>query len=149
MAQQLFELLKKDHRQVERWMTQIDSGSEEEREDLFVTLQDALEKHMALEEKYFYPQLQRVKELKDLVEDGLDEHEQTKSYISQLEELDIEDEEWITTFQEMRDGLQHHLQDEERKIFPRCSDFLSQQQLSDIYQKCIQEKEKIPAKQRK
>ncbi|MBJ6726117.1 hemerythrin domain-containing protein [Geomesophilobacter sediminis] len=141
MAQQLFELLKKDHRQAEKLMTQIDSGSEEDREELFVTLQDALEKHMAMEEKHFYPQLKKIKEMKDLVEDALEEHEKAKNFLSQLEEMDVDDDEWISTFQEMREGILHHVQDEEKKVFPRCSDFMNQQQLQEIADKCLQMKE--------
>lgn len=141
MAQQLFELLKKDHRQAEKLMSQIDSGSEEDREELFVTLQDALEKHMAMEEKHFYPQLKKIKEMKDLVEDALEEHEKAKNFLSQLEEMDVDDDEWISAFQEMREGVLHHVQDEEKKVFPRCSDFMNQQQLQEIADKCLQMKE--------
>ena len=142
MAQQLFELLKRDHRQVEKWMTQIENGAEDEREELFVTLQDALEKHMQLEEKHFYPQLKKIKEMKDLATDALEEHDNAKNLLSQLEELDIEDDEWLSTFQEMREGLQHHIQDEEKKIFPKCTQLMTEQQLQEIGQKCIDEKEK-------
>lgn len=149
MAQQLFELLKKDHRQVEKWCIQIDSGSDEDREELFVTLQDALEKHMDMEEKHFYPQIKKIKEMKELAADAIEEHEKVRNFLSQLEEIDIDDDEWISTFQEMREGLQHHIQDEEKKIFPRCSDFLSQQQLQEIGQKCLQEKERSQVPQGK
>lgn len=142
MPQQLFDLLKRDHRQVEKWMSQIESGSEDEREELFITLQDALEKHMQMEEKHFYPQLKKVKELKDLATDALEEHESTKSFLSQLEDLDIDDDEWISTFQEMREGVQHHVQDEEKKIFPACTKSLNEQVLREIGQKCTEEKER-------
>jgi len=142
MAQQLFDLLKRDHRQVEKWMTQIEDGPESQREELFTTLQDALEKHMQMEEKHFYPQVKKVKELKDLATDALEEHEQTKNFLSQLEDMDLDDEEWLTTFTEMRQGLLHHVQDEEKKIFPGCTQHMDAKLLQEIGEKCIQEKER-------
>ena len=149
MEQKLFELLKRDHRQVEKWMTQIEDGAEHEREDIFTTLQDALEKHMQLEEKHFYPQLIKVKELRGLAEDAAEEHEKTKNVLSQLEDLDVEDEEWISTFMEMRQGVLHHVQDEEKKIFPGCTQYMNAQLLRDIGEKCTDEKERATTRGQK
>jgi iron-sulfur cluster repair protein YtfE (RIC family) len=142
MAQQLFELLKRDHRQAEKWMTQIEDGPVSHREELFTTLQDALEKHMQLEEKHFYPQVKKIKELKDLAVDALEEHEEAKNFLSQLEDMDLDDEEWLTTFTEMRQGILHHVQDEEKKIFPGCTQHMDAKLLQEIGEKCIQEKER-------
>ncbi|GFO57752.1 hemerythrin [Geomonas silvestris] len=142
MAQQLFDLLKRDHRQVEKWMTQIEDGPENQREELFTTLQDALEKHMQMEEKHFYPQVKKIKELKDLATDAIEEHEQAKNFLSQLEDMDLDDEEWLTTFSEMRQGILHHVQDEEKKVFPGCTQHMDAKILQEIGEKCIQEKER-------
>lgn len=142
MAQQLFELLKRDHRQVEKWMSQIEDGSESQREEIFTTLQDALEKHMALEEKHFYPQLKKIKELKELGNEALEEHEKTKNFLSQLEDMDFDDEEWLSTFSEMRQGVLHHVQDEEKKVFPGCTQHMDAKLLQEIGQKCVEEKER-------
>ena len=142
MEQQLFELLKRDHRQVEKWMTQIEEGSESEREEIFTSLQDALEKHMAMEEKYFYPQLQKISDLKDLAEDASEEHEKVKNFLSRLEDEDVTEDNWISTFSEMRQGVLHHVQEEEKKIFPGCTKSMSAQMLREIGVKCIEEKER-------
>ena len=142
MAQQLFELLKREHRQVEKWMAQIEDGAESEREDLFTTLQDALEKHMQMEERHFYPQLKKIKELKELAADAVEEHERAKNFLSQLEDLDVEDDEWFSAFTEMRQAILHHVQDEEKKIFPGCTQFMKAQLLQEIGEKCIEEKER-------
>jgi iron-sulfur cluster repair protein YtfE (RIC family) len=142
MPQQLFELLKRDHRQVEKWMTQIEDGSKSQREEVFTTLQDALEKHMAMEEKHFYPQLKKIHELKDLAADAVEEHEKVKNFLSRLEDLNSKDDNWLSTFLEMRQGILHHVQDEEKKIFPGCTKSMSAQLLSEIGQKCTEEKER-------
>jgi len=143
MEQKLFELLKRDHRQVEKWMTQIEDGAASVREEIFTTLQDALEKHMQLEEKHFYPQLKKIQQLKDLAVDAVEEHEKVKNFLSQLEDLDVEDDEWLSTFTEMRQGILHHVQDEEKKIFPGCTQYMNPQLLKDIGEKCVDEKERV------
>jgi hemerythrin superfamily protein len=143
MAQQLFDLLKRDHRQVEKWMTQIEDGPENQREEIFTTLQDALEKHMQMEEKHFYPQLKKISELKGMAVDAVEEHEQVKNFLSQLEDLDVDDDEWLSTFMDMRKGILHHVQDEEKKIFPGCTQYMKAQLLQEIGEKCIEEKERV------
>ena len=42
----------------------------------------------------------------------------------------------------MQQGIQHHVQDEEQKIFPQCTEFMNDSQLDQIAQQCISEKEK-------
>ena len=141
MEQKLFELLKREHRQVEKWLTQIEDAPERNREEIFTTLQDALEKHMQLEEKLFYPQLKKIKELKELGADALEAHEKVKNLLSLLEDLDVDDDDWISTFSELQQGVALHVQDEEKKIFPGCTQFMSAQLLRDIGEQCTEEKE--------
>jgi hemerythrin superfamily protein len=141
MPKQLFELLKRDHRQVEKWMSQIEEGSQSKREELFPELQDALEKHMQMEEKNFYPQLQKIKELKDLAADAKEEHENTKKILVKLDDLQLDDAKWIPAFQKLQHGLLHHIQDEETKIFPECANLMDGNLLREIGEKCTAEKE--------
>lgn len=142
MPQQLFELLKRDHRQAERWISQIEEAPESKRGELFSTLQDALEKHMQMEEKHFYPPLQKIEELKDLVADATEEHEKTKKILVKLADLAVSDTKWIPTFQKLQEGLQHHIQDEEKEIFPKCATLMDKTLLREIGEKCIVEKER-------
>jgi hemerythrin superfamily protein len=145
MPQQLFELLKRDHRLVEKWMSQIVEGSETKKEELFPKLQDALEKHMQMEEKHFYPQLQKIQELKVLVADATEEHEKTKKILVKLDDLKPDDAKWVPTFQKLQEGLLHHIQDEEKKIFPECANLMDSKLLREIGEKCTVEKEHTQA----
>jgi iron-sulfur cluster repair protein YtfE (RIC family) len=141
MPEKLFELLKKDHRQVEKWMSQIAEGAESKREELFPKLQDALEMHMQMEEKLFYPQLKKIKELKALEADAEEEHEKTKKILVKLDDLKPDDAKWVTAFQKLQEGLLHHIQDEEKKIFPECTNLMDAKLLREIGEKCTAEKE--------
>jgi iron-sulfur cluster repair protein YtfE (RIC family) len=119
-SKQLFDLLKNDHRDAEKLMKQIESAAHDRREDLFMDLKQMLTLHMQIEEKEFYPKLQKINEMSDQIEDAIQEHKETKEYLSELEDLDQDEEEWLTSFQDMQEGIQHHVEDEEQEIFPDC-----------------------------
>lgn len=142
MPHKLFDVLKRDHRQVEKWMTQIAEGSPGKRADIFETLQDALQKHMQMEEKLFYPEAQKFGDLKDIVKDGIEEHTGTRKFISQLNGLSVDSKEWMIAFSEMRQGVLHHVQDEEKKLFPGCTKQMPAQLLQRIGEKVTEMKEK-------
>lgn len=153
-SHQLFELFKADHRQVEKLIKQISSQSQHQHQEQFTTLRTLLSAHMQVEEKFFYPKLQPIKDMKALVEDALDEHQEARDYLGQLQKMSMDAEEWQETFAKMHEGLSHHIEDEEQEIFPKCTEFLKDQDLADIARKCVQEKEKIlsrpePAKAKK
>jgi len=142
MPQQLFNLLKKDHRQVEQMMKQILAATEEDRQELFVALKEALNEHLQIEEKHFYPKLKQIKEMKELVQDALNEHKEAKDHLLELEEMDVEASEWQNIFKTMQEGILHHVQDEEKKVFPKCTQLMEERQLTEIGEKCVQEKQK-------
>jgi len=139
---QLFQLLEKDHREAEQMMKQLHSVSQNQREDLFLNLRDELTEHMQVEEKYFYPKLKQIGEMRELVQDALQEHKEAKDFLAELEDMGTDAPEWQDTFRQMQQGIKHHVQDEEQKIFPQCTQFINDSQLDQIAQQCIREKEK-------
>ncbi|HJV33636.1 hemerythrin domain-containing protein [Geomonas sp.] len=142
MPQKAFEILKRDHRQAEKLMTQIAEGGQEQRQDLFETLRDALQKHMQMEEKLFYPEVKKISELKDLASDAIEEHEKTKKFLSELENMHITTKEWLKSFTKMQEGVLHHVQDEEKKVFPGCTKYMQPQLLQQIGEKVTEMKER-------
>lgn len=139
--QQLFEMLKRDHRQVEQLMDQLVEGEEDQRQELFEKLNESLTQHMQLEEKFFYPRIKNVPQLKDQVQDALEEHRETKEYLQKLTKLKIDSEQWLDTLEEMQEGVLHHVEDEEDQIFPQCRDVLDQSQIKEIATQVAEAKE--------
>lgn len=146
MAQQLFELLKKDHRLVEQLMDKLVDVDEDQRQEIFEQLNENLTQHLQLEEKYFYPRIKKADQLKDLVADALEEHREAKEFLQKLNKMNIETEQWLDTLQEMQEGVLHHVEDEEDKIFPKCIDVLDKAQIQEITQQFVSAKEQGPAK---
>lgn len=143
--QQLFELLKRDHRQVEQLMDQLVDAEEDQRQELFDSLNESLSQHMQLEEKFFYPRIKNAQQLKELVQDALEEHRETKEFLQKLSKMKIDTEQWIDTLQEMQEGVLHHVEDEEDQIFPQCRNVLDAAQISEIGNQIVEAKESGPS----
>lgn len=145
-AHQFFELLKNDHRRAEQLMQQISAASPDQRRQPFATLRDELSAHFRIEEKFFYPKLLPIQDMKALAEDALDEHQTAKDLLSLLEGIDFATAGWLEIFEKLQEGISHHHEDEEQEIFPRCTQFLKDRDLADMARKSVQEKELISAR---
>lgn len=141
MAAQLFELLKQDHRQAESMMKQLSSLPPNQRESVFLDFNDALLQHMKLEEQFLYPRLQNLQECAELVQDALQEHQEARSFLQQMERMDANTQEWIGTLQKLQQGVQHHVQEEENEVFPKAQQLLNEKDIDSIGQKIAAEKE--------
>lgn len=141
MAAQLFDLLKQDHRQAESMMQQLSTLPQNERETIFLDLHDALLQHMQLEEQFLYPRLQSFQECTSLIQDAMKEHQEAKSFLQQMDRMDINTQEFISTLQKLQQGVQHHIQEEENKVFPKAQQLLSSNDVDSICQRIISEKE--------
>jgi hemerythrin superfamily protein len=145
-SHQFFELLKKDHRRAEQLMEQISAASRDQRQQPFITLRNELQAHFQIEEKFFYPRLLPIQDMKALVEDALDEHQTAKDLISQLGSTGFTSAEWQEIFEKFQEGILHHHGDEEQEIFPKCTQFLKDQDLADMARKSMEEKQHILAR---
>lgn len=141
MANQLFELLKNDHQEVKQVMQKIAQGSPQQCETLFVELNDLASTHMQLEEKLFYPKLQKDQECKQLMQDAIQEHQEAKDGLKKLERMDVDSSDWMPTFKQLQQGILHHVQDEETKVFPKAEQVLGVQQCNEIAGQFQQQKE--------
>ena len=82
--------------------------------------------HAQLEEELFYPAVERQlgKEGATLVTEARKEHREMKRAISQLQATEFTGPQSEQVFQEMMQGVQHHVHEEEREMLPK-----AQQQL--------------------
>src|SRR3712207_1141342 len=87
------ELLKEDHRKVERLFQKVKADQEgKQHQELFEQIKQELEVHTHIEETIFYPKLKENEELKDIVLEGIEEHHQAKIFLRELSNL-VEDSE--------------------------------------------------------
>jgi iron-sulfur cluster repair protein YtfE (RIC family) len=138
----VFTLLKQDHQQVSALMEQVEAtDAPAGRQQLFNQIKQALDVHAHIEETIFYPVLKQAAETREITLEAYDEHQDIKDLLTQLAGLPPDDEEWTDTFDELKQTIEHHVDEEENEMFVQARDVLSPQQLEDLGMRMQQEKQ--------
>ena len=114
------ELLKQDHQAVKDLFDQIDDAEDgKQRKKLFDQIDTQLNIHAHIEETVFYPEMQKIDQLKDMVEEALEEHQEVKTLLEEIEGLDPEAEQFSASLEELMENVEHHVAEEEDEMFPK------------------------------
>lgn len=127
------ELLSDQHDEVLDLIEQIeDSDDRDVKARLFRELADRIAAHATIEEKLFYPSVMSER-TNDLLIESTEEHLAVKRVLSDMLELDCDDEHWSAKLIVLRDEFQHHAKDEEEgKLFPIVRKELDADQLAGL-----------------
>lgn len=118
---QIYESLKKDHRKVKELLNDLLSLAEEDSEaraDLIDEIRDELIPHARAEESVFYNSLREVDAAKDTVRHSYKEHVEAEILLKTLQAKDKINGDWKKTAMKLKEALEHHIQEEEERIFP-------------------------------
>ena len=143
----IFQLLKQDHQTVSSLMADIRDADQSQKEVLCGRLDSELTQHMDLEEKYVYPILLDFDELTELIQDGYSDHDNIKDILEQMGNQDVGSEEWESNFLALEDAKEDHVDIEEHEVFPLAWELMNQDQVSQITDQVLSEKQKGPAAQ--
>ena len=127
-------MLKDDHRKVENLFARYESARNfTERQEVAEKVFAALETHALLEENVFYPayETQTGKQGTQLVAESRLAHENVRELIQELRGLDVEGEAFETTFGDLMDVVEHHVEEEDNEMFPEAEQILAEQ-LDDL-----------------
>jgi hypothetical protein len=140
--------LHRDHDSIRRLITDIneivDTGSTE-LGHLFAELKSGLVSYCAAEECVLYAALAVHEECRDEVKDGREEHEEIEEILRDLERAEDE-EEWLSTFQELEDAVLHHLSEVEGETFPTAMRVLGRDELMRLAEVYHREKSRARAR---
>ena len=125
------ELLKRQHREVEKLFDQIEDAEGEQRDDLFAQIADKFMVHGHIEEEIFYPAVFEDRTEEDLRE-AVEEHLQCKRIIADMLDLDSADEQWMAKCSVLKEDIQHHVKEEENELFPQVQKDFSKKRLGDL-----------------
>jgi len=137
------ELLKSDHQEAKSLMEQIEIADKGDRsaKDLFNQLKQALTLHTQIEEEIFYPALKSFDETKDMVPEALEEHQEVDEMLAEMSALSPGNDEFMDKFTELRDAVEHHVEEEEDEMFPKAEKALGQPRLQEMGQQMQQMKQ--------
>jgi hemerythrin-like domain-containing protein len=118
------QLLKTDHETAKRMLGQIQSARAEQRKEMWKKLEPELKVHEQMEESSLYGPVAKELGAKDeKLRDWQGHHHkevsQLEGVLKELDRLDPAEDTWIRKLGELRQTLEHHIQEEEGEIFPR------------------------------
>jgi hemerythrin-like domain-containing protein len=143
----LISMLKEDHRELRQLFTELEflSGGESLRRTLTDHLIVEMVRHAVAEEAYLYPASRR--HLPDgawIVEQSNAEHEWLEGMLRQLEAPDVPDDHFSFLLARLIPDTRRHMGDEEERIFPLLSRYVSSEELVVLGELARKAKEKAP-----
>src|SRR3954469_14797836 len=128
-------LLKEDHRKVKKMLKDLEATSESEagkRTDLFAEIQHELKLHELVEEEIVYPAFREKSKLKDIVLEGYEEHHVVDLIMDEISAEPVTDETWAAKVKVMQENVEHHVEEEEEKMFPQARKLFSEEDLEEL-----------------
>jgi hemerythrin superfamily protein len=129
------EILKQDHQKVKALFQEMGRASDRnKRKELFDKIDTELAIHAHIEETLFYPTIEQHEELSEMVAEALEEHQEAKALLEELEELGPDSHEFGSKLQELMEGVEHHVEEEEGEMFPTVRELFDEGQLEQLGQ---------------
>jgi hypothetical protein len=141
-------LLHADHETVDQLMAQIEAteGGSEERDELFARFSEEMMVHKVAEERVFYAKLLQHPETREKGKHCNQEHGEVVEMIQKLEQLDSSSPRWLQTFTKLKTAIQHHVEEEENDIAALAKRILGDDQLEQLGDAFLQEKQRVQAR---
>lgn len=141
-------LLKTDHKTVEKLFKAFEKAGDrahKTKRDLVTSMIEELSVHAAIEEQVFYPEIRRmVPDQEGMTLESLEEHHIVKWVLSELENLDPEDERFEAKVTVLIELVRHHVEEEESEMFPAVRQALGRKALQGIGDALEQAKKMAP-----
>jgi len=128
------DLLKQQHREVEELFEEFEQageGAKKTKERLCQEIGDALAVHATIEEKIFYPESKQEK-TEELLRESVEEHLAVKKLLADIMASDMDDPQFDAKVKVLKEQVEHHVEEEERELFPLVSKACSKEDLEDM-----------------
>jgi hypothetical protein len=112
-------LLKKDHDDVNAMFEEFETADEDRKFELAAEICQALTVHATIEEEIFYPQVREAIDAEDLMLEAEVEHDSARYLIERIQEGEIDELQLSAMIKVLKEYVNHHVNEEQRKMFPR------------------------------
>lgn len=136
---QIFADLKADHDRQRDLLAKLGetSGDSPERRNLFDRLKVELMAHAAAEEESLYAAMLTNPDLRDDTRHSVSEHKEVDDLLGALVDTSMASGAWLARFKELRHRYEHHIDEEEREMFPAAAKSLSRaeaERLAEVFE---------------
>jgi hemerythrin superfamily protein len=129
----IYNYLKKDHRKVSDLMNKVLSArSPQRREEIFDEIYHELLLHAETEKQTFYAALKNEYETEEDIEEANEEHDEIKDYMKKLSRMSADSDKWMELFGEFKHAVEHHVHEEEDRVFPKAKRILSDEEARQL-----------------
>ncbi|HKV33254.1 MAG TPA: hemerythrin domain-containing protein [Pyrinomonadaceae bacterium] len=135
-----FNLLKEDHRKVEELFEQLESSRGAAKLRVFEQIKMELDLHTHIEEKIFYPALEKPRQTHDLTLEAYEEHDVVKKLLKEMSKAKSATEEWEAQGKVLQENVEHHVEEEENELFPKAQSALSEEEIEELGEEMAAEK---------
>lgn len=144
--QDILALISADHRKVEGIFSQIESAKKpDDVYKLFNEIYQELNLHARAEELVFYPSLREFEDTDDLIEEAESEHEEVEVMLEEIKALSPNAEDFMDRIAELKEAVQHHVQEEENEVFEVIRESFDNQELQALGLEFQEAKTKLAA----
>jgi iron-sulfur cluster repair protein YtfE (RIC family) len=98
---------------------EFESADEDRKFELAAEICQALTVHATIEEEIFYPQVREAIDAEDLMLEAEVEHDSAKYLIERIQEGEIDEVQLSAMIKVLKEYVNHHVEEEQRKMFPR------------------------------
>jgi len=123
----IFADLKADHDRHRDLLERIAAtqGDSEDRRTLFEEFRTEVAAHAAAEEQSLYATMLAKPDLRDDARHSVAEHKEIDDLLGELSDIDMASGAWLTRFKALRERYEHHIDEEEKEMFPAAAEDLS------------------------
>jgi hemerythrin superfamily protein len=147
ITENAIDILTHDHRKVDGLIAVLEnlSGADTNSNapnETFIQFRDNFMIHGQVEEQIFYPALKENPETASLVEHAVDEHQEVKQLLAQMETLAPNSDEFQRLLKKAKDDIQHHVEEEESEMFVKARHVLGEQKMEELGRQIKQMKDR-------
>ena len=125
-------LLKQQHDEVKELFKRFEASEDDsQRQELFEQIADDFAAHGEIEEKIFYPAVY-VGELKEKLQEAVEEHLAAKRVVADLLEMEPADEQFDAKMKVLKELIEHHVEEEEGELFPLIRQSFAREELETL-----------------
>ena len=125
-------LLKQQHDEVKELFKRFEASEDDSKgQELFEQIADDFAAHGEIEEKIFYPAVY-VGELKEKLQEAVEEHLVAKRVVADLLEMEPADEQFTPKMKVLKELIEHHVEEEEGELFPLVRQSFAREELETL-----------------
>ncbi|MGH8428315.1 MAG: hemerythrin domain-containing protein [Gammaproteobacteria bacterium] len=146
MDKDIYEVLMEEHKEAKSLLEKLASSTAQQdaemRREKGRKLALELITHDEAESATLYDRLMEFDDMRDHVAEHQSEHEEANDELRSLLDIDVEDSEWLDKLKEIKKAVEHHVEDEENKLFPEAKKHLSEDEAKKMARKFKQEQDR-------